>query len=66
MGVEATYLDAAFAAIEARHGSLDGYLEQALGVDSGPPRPDRGAADRMTGSRGSVQVRPAPCPGSRP
>ena len=34
MGVEAAYLDAAIAAIDARHGSLDGYLEQALGVDA--------------------------------
>ena len=34
MGVEEAYLDAAIAAIEARHGSIDGYLEQALGVDT--------------------------------
>lgn len=34
MGVEAAYLDAAFEAIEARHGSLDAYMEQALGVDA--------------------------------
>ncbi len=34
MGVEAAYLDAAFKAIDARHGSLDAYLEQALGVDT--------------------------------
>ncbi len=34
MGVEPAYLDAAFAAIEARHGSLDAYLEAALGVDA--------------------------------
>jgi protein-tyrosine phosphatase len=33
MGVEAAYLDAAIASIVARHGSLDGYLERALGVD---------------------------------
>ena len=33
MGVEPAYLDAAIESIEARHGSLDGYLEQALGVD---------------------------------
>ena len=33
MGVEEAYLDAAIAAIEARHGSIDAYLEQALGVD---------------------------------
>jgi protein tyrosine/serine phosphatase len=35
MGVEPAYLDAAFKAIETRHGSLDTYLEQALGVDAG-------------------------------
>ncbi|MBU2379892.1 MAG: tyrosine-protein phosphatase [Alphaproteobacteria bacterium] len=34
MGVEAAYLDAAFDAIRDRHGSVDGYLEQALGVDA--------------------------------
>ena len=34
MGVEAAYMDAAIAAITARHGSIDGYLEQALGVDA--------------------------------
>lgn len=34
MGVEEAYLDAAISAIEARHGSIDGYLEQALGVDT--------------------------------
>jgi protein tyrosine/serine phosphatase len=37
MGVDAEYLDAAIAAIEAAHGGLDGYLERALGVD-GPTR----------------------------
>jgi protein-tyrosine phosphatase len=45
MGVEAAYLDAAFKAIEARHGSLDGYLEQVLGVDGA--RRDR-IAERLT------------------
>lgn len=35
MGVEAAYLDAAIEAITERHGSIDGYLEQALGVDAG-------------------------------
>ncbi len=35
MGVEAHYLATAFAAIEARFGGVDSYLEQALGVD--PP-----------------------------
>jgi protein tyrosine/serine phosphatase len=34
MGVEAIYLDAAFEAIRARYGSVDAYLEQALGVDA--------------------------------
>ena len=34
MGVEAAYLDAAVAAITERHGSIDGYLEEALGVDA--------------------------------
>jgi protein tyrosine/serine phosphatase len=33
LGVEADYLDGAFAEIVARHGSLRAYLEQALGVD---------------------------------
>jgi len=34
MGVEARYLAAAFAVIKAEHGSLDGYLEQAVGIDA--------------------------------
>ena len=33
MGVEPAYLDAAFAAIDQRHGSVDAYLEQVIGVD---------------------------------
>jgi len=33
MGVEAAYLAEAFRSIEAAHGSMDGYLERALGVD---------------------------------
>lgn len=33
LGVDAAYLDTAFAAVEARHGDLDAYAEQALGVD---------------------------------
>ncbi|WP_269515392.1 tyrosine-protein phosphatase [Brevundimonas subvibrioides] len=33
MGVEEAYLDAAIGSIKARHGSIDAYLEQALGVD---------------------------------
>lgn len=34
MGVEAEYLHAAFNAMKSRHGSIDGYLEQVLGVDA--------------------------------
>ena len=34
MGVEAEYLHKAFEAMKARHGSIDGYLEQVLGVDA--------------------------------
>lgn len=34
LGVEPEFLDAAFDAIEARHGSLDSYLETDLGVDA--------------------------------
>jgi protein-tyrosine phosphatase len=34
MGVEAAYLEGALSAIKAEHGSIDGYLEDALGVDS--------------------------------
>lgn len=34
LGVEAAYLDAAFTAITERHGSVEAYLEQALGVDA--------------------------------
>lgn len=34
LGVEPGYLETAFAAIEAEHGSLDAYLERALGVDA--------------------------------
>lgn len=33
MGVEPEYLDTAWAAIEERHGSVDAYLEEALGLD---------------------------------
>jgi protein tyrosine/serine phosphatase len=32
MGVDTLYLDTAFAAMKARYGSVDAYLEQALGV----------------------------------
>ena len=32
LGVEADFLDVAFRTIEAEHGSLDAYLERALGV----------------------------------
>jgi protein tyrosine/serine phosphatase len=34
LGVEPAYLEAAFAEIERRHGSLDRYLEDALGLDA--------------------------------
>ena len=34
LGVEPAYLEAAFAEVEARHGSLDAYLDRALGVDA--------------------------------
>lgn len=34
LGVEAEYLETAFAAVKDRHGSVDAYLEQALGVDA--------------------------------
>ena len=34
LGVEPVYLETALAEIAARHGSIDGYLEQALGVDA--------------------------------
>lgn len=33
MGVEAEYLESAFAMMAERHGSTDGYLREALGVD---------------------------------
>jgi protein tyrosine/serine phosphatase len=34
LGVEPVYLETALGEIAARHGSVDAYLEQALGVDS--------------------------------
>lgn len=34
MGVEAAYLETAFAAAEARHGTLDAYLEEIIGIDA--------------------------------
>jgi protein-tyrosine phosphatase len=33
MGVEAGYLEAAFASMEERHGSIDGWLAETLGLD---------------------------------
>jgi protein tyrosine/serine phosphatase len=33
MGVEAEYLESAFAMMEEKHGSIDAYLQEALGVD---------------------------------
>lgn len=35
MGVEADYLESAFAMMAERHGSIDGYLREALGADDG-------------------------------
>lgn len=34
LGVEPAFLNAAFDAVEARHGSVDAYLEQVIGVDA--------------------------------
>lgn len=34
MGVDAEWLDASFAEVERSHGSVDAYLEQALGADA--------------------------------
>jgi protein tyrosine/serine phosphatase len=34
MNVDAAFLAAALASIEARHGSIDAYLEAVLGVDA--------------------------------
>ena len=34
MGVQPEYLETALAAIEERHGSIDAYLEEALGIDA--------------------------------
>jgi protein tyrosine/serine phosphatase len=34
MGVEAEYLEASFAHIEARHGAIETYLDEVLGVDA--------------------------------
>ena len=34
IGVEESFLDAAFTGIQARYGSIDAYLEQVLGVDT--------------------------------
>lgn len=33
MGVEGDYIDTAFAAIEARYGTIDAYLERVIGID---------------------------------
>jgi protein-tyrosine phosphatase len=46
VGVEAAYLDEAFAEIDRRSGSLDAYLENALGLDS---RTRDHIAERLTG-----------------
>ncbi len=42
MGVEAGYLERAFAAMKREHGDIDGYLREALGVDAAR----RGAVER--------------------
>ena len=34
MGVDIAYLEQAFEAMRARHGSIDGYLDEALGLDA--------------------------------
>lgn len=34
MGVERSYIESSFAAIERQYGSLDAYLERELGVDA--------------------------------
>ena len=34
MGVEAEYLETAFAAVDERHGSIDAYLDEALGMSA--------------------------------
>ncbi len=34
MGVEPAYIETAFAAAKARHGSLDAYLEDVIGIDA--------------------------------
>ena len=44
LGVEAAYLEAALAEVEARHGSIDAYLRDALGIDVARRETDRGAA----------------------
>ncbi len=38
LSVDASYLEAAFAAVERSHGSVEGYLESALGIDRGARR----------------------------
>jgi protein-tyrosine phosphatase len=50
MGVEAGFLEAAFKAMEEKHGSVEGYLEQRLGVDAAGRRH---LASLYTESRGS-------------
>jgi protein tyrosine/serine phosphatase len=42
MGVEARYLAAAFEVIKTEHGSLDGYLEQVVGLDAATREAVRG------------------------
>ena len=45
LGVEAAYLEAALAEVEAQHGSVDAYLRDALGIDAA--RRDR-IVERLT------------------
>lgn len=46
LGVEAGYLETAFAAIEARHGTVDAYIADVLGVT---PERREAVADRLLG-----------------
>ncbi len=46
MGVDAAYLDQALKSIRAEYGSVDAYLEKALGVD---PKVRDGVTTRLVG-----------------
>ena len=43
MGVEPAYIETAFAAAQARHGSLDAYLDKVIGIDAAAQERLRGA-----------------------